>query len=195
MFILTFILTFIIQYNDQHDDDHHHHHHHHHQSPATSHHHQYHHHHQSPITNTMSFITNTTTTRLVLRSLQRKMPSKRSQGWTLITPHINHSDHTTYQPFWSHHISTILIIPHIIPHTSKRSQHISTTKWQWSLWWFVLIISIIKWQRWNKTKWFEFFWRLGYDGVEVPFKFTLLFGKERWVSIHHHFCRNIQLNA
>ena len=105
MFILTFILTFIIQYNDQHDDDHHHHHHHHHQSPATSHHHQYHHHHQSPITNTMSFITNTTTTRLVLRSLQRKMPSKRSQGWTLIITHINHSDHTTYQPFWSYHIS------------------------------------------------------------------------------------------
>ena len=45
------------------------------------------------------------------------------------------SDHNTYQPFWSYHISTILIIPHIIPHTSMRSQHISTIKWHWSLWW------------------------------------------------------------
>ena len=34
------------------------------------------------------------------------------------------------------------------------------------------------------------YWRLGYDGVEVPLKFTLLYGKERYTPEDYVFLFN-----
>ena len=70
--------------------------------------------------------------------------------------------------------------------------------------WSISSISISKWQQMIilKTKWSGFLLRLGYDGVEVPFKFTLLYGKERWIflslfmeTFKKHKTKKSQINA